>query len=127
MPSPLLDKATMLRAYGVLAEGLARRRIHADIYVVGGAAMALAWSDRRTTNDIDALFRTNRHHAFLEEVWAVAREMDLPRSWLNVRSAPNSSGRPMSSFSAYMTSPPRGAGQWTCGARAEGQAASPCT
>lgn len=87
MSGPLLDRAQIEHAFSQLAARLARRRIHADLYVIGGAAIALAWDDRRTTRDIDALFETDRHQALLEEVWAVADELKLPRSWLNEQAA----------------------------------------
>jgi hypothetical protein len=80
---PLLGRTEIEYAFSLLSARLARRGIHADLYVIGGAAIALAWDDRRTTRDIDAVFDTNRHQAFLEEVWAVADALDLPRSWLN--------------------------------------------
>lgn len=83
MSGPLLDRSQIEKAFALLAAGLARRRIHADLYVIGGAAIALAWDERRTTRDIDAVFETDRHQAFLEEVWAVAQTLGLPRSWLN--------------------------------------------
>lgn len=83
MSGPLLDRAGILAAFALLDARLSRRDIHADVYVVGGAAMALAWDARRSTRDVDALFETDRHGAFLEEVRAVAEELGLPRSWLN--------------------------------------------
>jgi predicted nucleotidyltransferase len=83
MSGPLLDRAAILAAFALLDRRLARRDVHADVYVVGGAAMALAWDARRSTRDVDALFLTDRHQVLLEEIWAVADELDLPRSWLN--------------------------------------------
>jgi len=52
---PLLDKADIERALRRLGERLDRRGIVADLYVFGGAAMALAYDARRATRDIDAL------------------------------------------------------------------------
>jgi len=40
-----------------LDEELGRTEVLADIYVVGGAAMALAYDGRRSTRDLDAIFR----------------------------------------------------------------------
>ena len=48
-----------------LGERLARRGVVADLYVFGGAAMALAYDSRRTTRDIDAHFKP--HGILLEE------------------------------------------------------------
>jgi hypothetical protein len=53
----------------------------ADIYVIGGAAMALAYDSRRSTRDIDAVFQP--HGIVLEEARAVAGELGLPPWWLN--------------------------------------------
>jgi predicted nucleotidyltransferase len=80
-PSPLLDKAGIEDAFRRLGERLARRGVVADLYVFGGAAMALAYDSRRTTRDVDALFEP--HGVVHEEALAVAAELGLPRWWLN--------------------------------------------
>jgi hypothetical protein len=48
-PSPLLDREGIEAAFRRLGERLAKRGVVADIYVFGGAAMALAYDSRRTT------------------------------------------------------------------------------
>jgi len=78
---PLLDRKAIERAFRKLGDRLARRGLVADIYVFGGAAMALAYDARRATRDIDAVFEP--HGVVLEEAWAVAGELGLPRWWLN--------------------------------------------
>jgi Nucleotidyltransferase of unknown function (DUF6036) len=80
---PLLDKGKMLAAFALLDERLGRRNVIAQIHVIGGAAMSLAWEDRRTTRDVDALFETDRHGVLIEEIHGVADELNLPNSWLN--------------------------------------------
>ncbi|HUZ37681.1 MAG TPA: DUF6036 family nucleotidyltransferase [Streptosporangiaceae bacterium] len=80
-PDPLLDRAAIEDAFRRLGDRLARRGVVADIYVFGGAAMALAYDARRATRDIDAVFQP--HGVVLEEAWAVADELGLPRWWLN--------------------------------------------
>ena len=51
------------------------------MYVVGGAAIALAFDSRRSTNDIDAVFEPK------SVIYAVAAELaderNLPAGWLN--------------------------------------------
>jgi predicted nucleotidyltransferase len=79
--SPLLDRAAIEEAFRLLGERLAKRGVVADLYVFGGAAMALAYDSRRTTRDVDALFKP--HGIVLEEALAVAAELGLPRWWLN--------------------------------------------
>ncbi|MFE9202549.1 DUF6036 family nucleotidyltransferase [Micromonospora sp. NPDC007230] len=53
----------------------------ADLYIFGGAAMALAYDARRATRDIDAVFQP--HGVVLDEARAVADELGLPHWWLN--------------------------------------------
>jgi Nucleotidyltransferase of unknown function (DUF6036) len=71
----------ILRALAALGAELAARGLVADLYVVGGAAIALAYNERRATRDIDAVFVPKN------EVYAavarVATALDLPDGWLN--------------------------------------------
>jgi hypothetical protein len=53
---PLLDRPAIEDAFRRLGDRLVRRGVVADIYVFGGAAMALAYDARRATRDIDAVF-----------------------------------------------------------------------
>lgn len=80
-PDPLLDRASIEDAFRRLGDKLARRGVVADLYVFGGAAMALAYDARRATRDIDAVFKP--HGVVLEEAQAVAAELGLPSWWLN--------------------------------------------
>jgi predicted nucleotidyltransferase len=80
-PTPLLDRAAIEDAFRRLGDRLSRRGVIADIYVIGGAAMAMAYDARRATRDIDAIFQP--HGIVLEEAQAVADELGLPRWWLN--------------------------------------------
>jgi hypothetical protein len=61
----LLGRAEIERAFTALGERLARRGIVADVFVVGGAAMALAYDAARVTRDVDAVFKP--HGIVLEE------------------------------------------------------------
>lgn len=78
---PLLDRAAIQDAFRRLGDRLARRGVVADIYIIGGAAMALAYDARRSTRDIDAVFKP--HGVVVEEAQAVAAELGLPPWWLN--------------------------------------------
>ncbi|MEV4412244.1 DUF6036 family nucleotidyltransferase [Catellatospora sp. NPDC049609] len=78
---PLLDRVAIEDAFRRLGERLARRGVVADLYVFGGAAMALAYDARRSTRDIDAVFQP--HGVVLDEARAVAGELGLPQWWLN--------------------------------------------
>ena len=78
---PLLDRDRIRDLFCRLGERLLRRGVVGDIYVIGGAAMALAYDARRSTRDIDAVFRP--HGIVLEEAQALAAELGLPHWWLN--------------------------------------------
>jgi hypothetical protein len=78
---PLLSRADIEHAFTALGERLVRRGVVADIFVVGGAAMALAYDGRRLTRDVDAMFVP--HGVVHEEARSVAEELRLPRWWLN--------------------------------------------
>ncbi|MGY3520765.1 DUF6036 family nucleotidyltransferase [Micromonospora sp. PTRAS2] len=78
---PLLDRAAIEDAFRRLGDRLARRGVVADLYIFGGAAMALAYDARRATRDIDAVFQP--HGVVLDEARAVAAELGLPSWWLN--------------------------------------------
>jgi hypothetical protein len=78
---PLLDRAAIEDAFRRLGDRLARRGVVADLYVFGGAAMALAYDARRATRDIDAVFHP--HGIVLDEARAVADDLGLPHWWLN--------------------------------------------
>lgn len=61
----LLGRADLERAFGALGDRLARRGVVADLFIVGGAAMALAYDANRVTRDVDATFVP--HGIVLEE------------------------------------------------------------
>jgi hypothetical protein len=64
-----------------LGRRLAGRGVEGEMYVVGGAAIALAFDERRATRDIDAVFEPK---ATVYEVAAeMAAEQELPDGWLN--------------------------------------------
>jgi hypothetical protein len=78
---PTFDRQAITDALRRLGERLAYRGVVADLYVFGGAAMALAYDLRRSTRDIDALFQP--HSVVVAEARAVAQERGLPVWWLN--------------------------------------------
>jgi len=64
-----------------LADELTRRGVSAEMYVVGGAAIALAFDERRSTRDIDAVFEPKA--VVYEAAESVAERQGLPAGWLN--------------------------------------------
>ena len=65
-----------------VASVLATRRVTARVYIVGGAAMALAYRSDRHTADIDGLILEG-HGDLTAAVREVAERRGLPSSWLN--------------------------------------------
>lgn len=82
---PLLDRVQITDALRRVGNHLHQAGVTADVYVVGGAAMVLAYDAERATRDVDAVF--NPHSAVLDAAWLVADELGLPRSWLNDQAA----------------------------------------
>jgi len=87
----LFGRAEIERAFTALGERLARRGVVADVFVVGGAAMALAYDAARVTRDVDAVFKP--HGIVLEEARNVADDLGLPRWWLNEQASVYISGK----------------------------------
>jgi hypothetical protein len=87
----LFGRADIERAFTSLGERLHARGIVADIFVVGGAAMALAYDATRVTRDVDAVFVP--HGVVLKEAQQVAAELALPPWWLNEQASVYISGK----------------------------------
>jgi hypothetical protein len=64
-----------------LGRRLADRGIEGEMYVVGGAAIAIAFDNRRSTRDIDAVFEPKT--TIYEVAGELATERGLPDGWLN--------------------------------------------
>lgn len=80
-PGLQMDKGTMLRLLSLLGERLHARGVQAELYVLGGSAMALAYSERRVTTDIGALFEPVE--TVREEARALAEDEGIQDNWLN--------------------------------------------
>ncbi|ACU53028.1 conserved hypothetical protein [Acidimicrobium ferrooxidans DSM 10331] len=80
-PRPRFNATLILEAFNRLADELERRGVVAEIYVVGGNALALAYEARRITRDVDAVFEPKA--TVREAASTVAIEMGLPEDWLN--------------------------------------------
>jgi hypothetical protein len=72
--SILFGRTELVQAFTALGERLVRRGVVADIFIVGGAAMALAYDAARVTRDVDAMFKP--HGIVHEEAMQVARTPD---------------------------------------------------
>lgn len=75
-------------AFRELSRELRWRRVHAHIYVIGGAAMALGFDGRRQTMDVDALIKEG-HGPVVEAVRRIGRRRGWPETWLNEEAVPS--------------------------------------
>jgi hypothetical protein len=76
-----MDRGEIIDALTALAGELERRGVVAEMYVVGGAAIALAFDERRATREIDAVFEPK--DVVYEAAVIVAERLGLPGGWLN--------------------------------------------
>ena len=85
--SPLLDRETIVELLTQLGARLDRQGLYAEVYVVGGTAMLLAYNRTRLTRDVDAV---SEDSAVVErEARAMANgRRDLPDDWLNAKVRP---------------------------------------
>ena len=76
-----MDRGEIIDALTALAAELTQRGVSAEMYVVGGAAIALAFDERRSTRDIDAVFEPKS--VVYEAAASVGEQRSLPAGWLN--------------------------------------------
>jgi hypothetical protein len=81
VPEKHFTRARILAALQALGDELTLRGVRGQVFIVGGAAMALAYSTRRVTKDIDAVFEPKT--SIYEAAAKVAEELGLPEDWLN--------------------------------------------
>ena len=77
----MLSKDDIVRLLNELADELEAQGIHGDLFLVGGAAMALAYSARRATRDLDAVFEPKQ--VIYQAAHRVGNRHGLPDDWLN--------------------------------------------
>jgi hypothetical protein len=76
-----MQREEIVTALRALGGRLQARGVEGEIYVVGGAAIAIAFDARRATRDIDAVFEPKRE--IYEAADEVGAEVGLPPGWLN--------------------------------------------
>jgi predicted nucleotidyltransferase len=81
VPDRYFTRPKIVAALQALGDELTNRGVHGQVFIVGGAAMALAYSSRRVTKDIDAVFEPKS--VIYEAAAKVAEELGLPADWLN--------------------------------------------
>jgi hypothetical protein len=80
MRGDTLSRNRILELFAKLDAKMQTTGIEANIYVVGGAAIALTIAGERVTNDIDGYYENYDLDPIIK---AVAKDEDLPESWLN--------------------------------------------
>lgn len=76
-----MNRDEIVEALTALAAELDRRGVSGEMYIVGGAAIALAFDERRATRDIDAVFEPKT--VVYEAAASIAEQRGLPGGWLN--------------------------------------------
>ena len=77
-----LDREKLIRLFNEVSQELRVEGARAQIYIVGGAAMSMAFDRERTTKDVDGRIEIG-HGALTKAVQNVARRHDLPDNWVN--------------------------------------------
>lgn len=78
----MLRRERILELFGELDDELAVDGVHGDVFIVGGAAMAVAYDARPATRDVDGIWRPSADvRAAAARV--AARHDDLDEHWLN--------------------------------------------
>ncbi|MCY7405029.1 MAG: hypothetical protein LH475_10465 [Cryobacterium sp.] len=85
MPTDQLDRDDLIKGLGAVITKLRAAGQPAGIRIIGGAALALRYFDRRTTVDIDA--RIQPEEPVLEAAVEVANENGWAHDWLNSKAA----------------------------------------
>lgn len=76
-----LDRSDIIELLGSLSDQLAAEGLHGDLFLVGGAAMALLYDVRRLTADLDGVFQPKMLIYKLAN--QMAAQHNLPENWLN--------------------------------------------
>lgn len=76
-----LSAEDIRRLFVALAEDLADQGVRAELFLVGGAAMALAFDERRATRDLDVVFVPT--DAVRQAARRVGEREGLDPDWLN--------------------------------------------
>src|SRR5215213_6478279 len=78
-----LSADDITQAFDALSQELGRHARHAELVVVGGAALVLLFRARESTKDVDAYFVRPEASLIREAAEAVANRLNLPLDWLN--------------------------------------------
>lgn len=81
MTGPGLNRESIIDLLQELNDELGQRGAKADLFLVGGAALALAYDATRSTRDLDAVFLPT--DVVRASASTIAERHALPADWLN--------------------------------------------
>jgi hypothetical protein len=79
----VLSAKDIRAAFDALSDELGQAGEHAELHVVGGAALVLLFGARETTKDVDAHFGGSNSAVVRKAAAKVAEKLSLPEDWLN--------------------------------------------
>jgi predicted nucleotidyltransferase len=80
---PLLTRQELLHLFDQMSEAAQQRGVRIELFVVGGAAMALVYNTERVTRDLDAVFEPKTIVYEVAAQVARASQLELADDWLN--------------------------------------------
>jgi hypothetical protein len=79
-----LDRTKIEEAFRIMGRYLLERGTLGEITIYGGSAILFQFDWRRTSMDVDARIISGGHHGLVTQAAEqAAKQLDLPRSWLN--------------------------------------------
>jgi hypothetical protein len=79
-----LNRAKIEEAFRIMGQYLLDRKTLGEIAIYGGSAILFQFDWRKTSLDVDARVTSERNHGIIiDAVHEAAKQLHLPRSWLN--------------------------------------------
>ena len=78
-----MTKPDFERLFGELEDEMKFSGARAEVYVFGGAAMAMGYNDQRATKDVDAIITSRKRNLMLKAVAKIGRKHGIGEDWLN--------------------------------------------
>jgi len=78
-----LDRAKIEQAFRIMGQYLLDHKALGEIAIYGGSAILFQFDWRRTSEHVDARIVAGNHGVVARAAEDAARQLDLPRSWLN--------------------------------------------
>lgn len=79
-----LNRAKIEEAFRIMGQYLLDRKTLGEVAIYGGSAILFQFDWRKTSLDVDARVTSERNHGIIiDAVHEAAKQLHLPRSWLN--------------------------------------------